>query len=616
MKKNVIFGTAGHIDHGKSSLVKAITGKDPDRLEQEKKQGITIELGYASLESDDTLISFIDVPGHEKLIKTMISGSAGFDAVLFCVDGREGIMPQTTEHFNILRVTGIKHAAAAITKADLCSPEEIERTMLAVEALFKDSGITLNSITPVSINDPVSIEILKKEIFATAKEVTPKTQSRCYTMRVDRVFTIKGHGTVVTGTSLFGRISPDTIIYNANTGGKARIKSIQVHDKPADKSVAGQRTALNLPDFTTDDVKRGHILTENSNFIDTTGIYAELTAFGGMTASELIRHNKTYPVIIGSDNYEGKVIFHGIKTIDSGSSAVCFIKLDRKAVVYFDEPFVVRSYSPQKSVAGGRVLGLEQTFPDRKTGFPIAEHLRSGDWEKALKAMTDAYPCGLKIPEPIQFSGLLRNELALTLAKLQIINTRGFLLDNRRIEAFIESTLKTLDEKGSVQLNKLRHNCGELPEQVRQDITNRIIETAQKHDFMFDGHIIKRRQRDPFEDDAMRVLSAMKQDPSLSNAALISEKTGMPEEKAAKCLQFLCNRSFVKKTEGNTHITMDLINRFVEKALDEAKKTDGIDIGYMKQFFDLPRKLMFPLMELLDKTGLFINKNNKRYLRK
>ncbi len=616
MKKSVIFGTAGHIDHGKSSLVKALTGKDPDRLAEEKEKGISIELGYASLESDDLLISFIDVPGHEKLIKTMISGSLGFDAVLFCVDGREGVMPQTEEHFNILTAIGIRSAVIAVTKADICSPEQISDTENAVRELFKNSRIKLEAVVPVSVSQPDTIEKLKSEIFRTAQTVTPKTQSRCYVLRADRVFSLKGHGTVVTGTSLFGKITAGDMIYNINTGGKARIKSIQVHDKQSDKSIAGQRTAMNLPDFSTDDVRKGNILSENPKLTDTMGIYASVTSFGGLSASELIRHNKTYPIIIGSDIFEGKIIFANVKTLQSAESDICFIKLDRKAVVFYEEPFIIRSFSPQKSVAGGRVLGLEQTYPDRKRSFPIIEHLSRTEYPEAFRAMTDIYPCGLSIPEPIQFSGLLRNELTLKLAQLQIVNSYGFLIDNKRIENFVEETIARLKEKGSLKLNTLAHECMNITEQLKVDITNRIVESAQKMGFIFDGHMLKHRQKDPFEEDAMIILNLMKQDPGLSNAALLAERSGMTEDKTGKCLQFLANRSFIRRVEGSTHITLELINSFIDTAYTEAKKTDGIDLAHMKQFYDLPRKLMVPLMEQLDKTGLFINKNNKRQLKR
>jgi len=614
MKKSIIMGTAGHIDHGKSSLVRALTGKDPDRLKEEQEKGITIELGYAGLELDSALVSFVDVPGHEKLVKTMIAGSVGFDAVLFCVDGREGIMPQTREHFNILKTIGIKHAVAVLTKADKCTASELEASENAVRELFKDSGITAEAVLAVSIYNDASIENLKNAISECARKTTPKTQNRCYVLRTDRVFAVKGHGTVVTGTSLFGKIGVENTVYNLRTGQKARIKSIQVHDKPAEKSVAGQRTALNLPDFSTDDVKKGDIISENGKITDTNGIYAIVKAFDGCTDAELIRHNKTYSLVIGSETFEGRIIFYDEKILKASAEAICFIKLDKPAVVFFNEPFVIRGASPLHSIAGGRVLGLEQTYPDRRNSREIILHMSRYDYDEAIREIMRVYRCGFVMSEPIQFSGLFRNELAGKLAQLNIVNYYGFLIDSRMIDSFAESSIQELKDKGVLSVNGLKLDCS-LPEQVRSDIVNRIIETARRMGYIFDGNMLKQNKKDPFEEESLSVLAAMKQEPNLSNAQLLSEKTGLPEEKVGKCLQYLCNRSMARKVEGNVFISMELINSFVERAETEARKSGEIDLNRMKEHFDLPRKLLIPLMEQLDKTGLFINKSNKRVLK-
>jgi selenocysteine-specific elongation factor len=523
-------------------------------------------------------------------------------------------MPQTLEHFSIVRTIGVKYAVAAITKADRCTEEELEQTETAVRELFKDSGLTLTSVVRTSVNDPESIDNLKIAVAECAVQVLPKTQNRCYVMRVDRVFNIKGHGTVVTGTSLFGKISTDNIVYNLRTGERARIKGIQVHDRFAEKSVAGQRTALNLPDFSTPDVRRGDIISENSKITSTGGIYAVLKAFEGCSDSELIRHNKTYPVLLGSEVFEGRVIFYDEKVLSASGEAICFIKLDKPALVFFNEPFVIRSASPQRSVAGGRVLGLEQTYPDRKASREIIEHMSRYDYDAAIRAIIRIYECGFYMNEPIQFSGLFRSELAEKLAQLNIVNYYGFLLDAGIIDGFVNRSLSTLKEKGVLPVNTLKLECT-LPEQVRHDIVNRIIETAQKLGYVFDGHQLKVNFKDAFLDDSMMVLAAMKQEANLSNPALLAEKTGFSEEKVQKCLQYLCNRSFVKRADKNVYLSMELINSFVERAEAEAKKSGDIDINRMKECFDLPRKLLIPLMDQLDKSGLFINRSNKRMLK-
>lgn len=616
MKKSVIFGTAGHIDHGKSSLVHSMTGKDPDRLKEEKEKGITIELGFAGMKTEQANISFVDVPGHEGLVKTMIAGSVGFDAVLFCVDCREGIMPQTVEHYNIIRTIGVKHCVLALTKADIATTEQIEATRKAVKELFTSSDIKITAEIETSINDKKAIEDLKEAITNCAGKVLPKLQKRCYVMRADRVFTIKGSGTVITGTSMFGQVTPDTLLFNTSNLRSAKVKSIQVHDQITTKSVAGDRTALNLPSFSTNDVKRGDIITDNDNIKCVNGIYANITMFEGIPEKTVLKHNRTYSIFIGANSCEGKLIFLESKKIKTGESANCLIKLDKYITPYFDEPFIIRYGSPQVSIAGGRVLALEETFPNRKHSKEIISLLAQHDYDNAIKKITEVYHCGIKLPEPIQFSGLIRNELAMKLAQLDIANFKGYILDNKNLEDFVENTLSTLNKKGTLALSKIQVSCNMLPEPVRFDIINRIIERAQKQDFIFDGQILKRKEKDPFEELALKVLGHMKQDPTLSNQSQLSEKMNIPAPKVQKCLQYLCNRSLAKNIEGNNHVTMELLNSFIEKATAECEKNGSVDLKGMKQYFELSRKLLVPLMEQLDKTGLFINKDNKRMLKK
>jgi len=616
MKKSVIFGTAGHIDHGKSSLVLAMTGKDPDRLKEEKEKGITIELGFAGMETEQANISFVDVPGHEGLVKTMIAGSVGFDSVLFCVDGREGIKPQTIEHYNIIRTIGVPYCVVAITKSDLCSTEQIDTVKEEIVELFENSKIKIIDIIKTDTRNPASIKELKEAIGICAGKVQPKLQKRCYVVRADRVFSIKGSGTVVTGTSLFGSVTNDTLIYNTRNLKSAKTKSIKVHDKLVSKSVAGERTALNLPDFSTNDIKRGDILSDNPKIQTTKGIYANLNIFEGISDKVLIKHNKSYSLYIGALSCEAKIIFYDIKKLSPGESANCFIKLDKEITPYFDEPFIIRLGSPQVSVAGGRVLGIAETYPNRKYTKDIMNLLSIHDYDNAIKKVVEIFHCGLELPEPIQFSGLIRNELTMKLAQLNIANFQGFILDNKNLENYVENTIEILNKQESLAISKIQHTCNKLPEPVRFDIINRIIERAQKQNYIFDGQMLKKKERDPFDELATSVLTLMMTDPTLSNQARLSEKMGIPEQKIQKCLQYLCNRSLAKNIEGNNHVTMEMLNTFIDKATQECEAVGHVDLQGMKKHFELPRKILVPMMEQLDKTGLFINKDNKRVLKK
>jgi selenocysteine-specific elongation factor len=493
---------------------------------------------------------------------------------------------------------------------------QISKTKEECENFFNSSNIEITHYIATSINSSETIESLKDAINECARRITPKIQKRCYVLRADRIFSVKGFGTVVTGTSIFGQISKDSLIYNISNGKSAKVKNIQVHDRDVDKSVAGERTAINLPELSAEDIDRGDILSDNKKIKATKGIYANISIYSDLQKDPVIKHNKTYSIYIGSNVFQGKIIFYDRKKLKEGEEAQCFIKLDKKIVPYFDEPIIIRTGSPQISVAGGRILGVEETYPDRKFTREIMAFLAAHDYDSALKKIVEIFHCGIEMPEPIQFSGLIRNELAAKLAQLNIANFEGFILDNKNLDDFVESTLKELNSKGSLAMSKIQHTCSKLPDPVRFDIINRIIERAQKQDFIFDGHILKKHEKDPFEEMALKVLSLMKQDAKLSNSAQLATRADIPEQKIVKCLQYLRNRSLIKNVEGNNHVTMELVNSFVDKAVKEGENGTGIDLKVMREHFDLPRKLLVPLMDSLDKTGLFINKDNKRYLKK
>ncbi len=260
--KNIIVGTAGHVDHGKTSLIKALTGTDTDRLKEEKKRGITIELGFASMPNDRGLnIGIIDVPGHEKFIRNMLSGIGSVDLALLIIAADEGIMPQTQEHFQILKRLNIEKGIIVLTKIDLVEPEWIEIVKEEIEELTKDSFMEKAKIIEVSSVSGVNIELLKKEIYAVAMEISSKDETlENFRMPIDRVFSASGFGTVVTGTLIEGSCKLGEEVELHPLGESIKIRGIQVHGQEKQEAVAGQRVAINLANTKKDDVKRGYVL--------------------------------------------------------------------------------------------------------------------------------------------------------------------------------------------------------------------------------------------------------------------------------------------------------------------------------------------------------------------
>ena len=261
--KNIIIGTAGHVDHGKTTLIKALSGIDTDRLEEEKKRGITIELGFAHIPNDAGYnIGVIDVPGHEKFIKHMLAGIGGIDFVLFVVAADEGIMPQTREHFEILQALGINDGIIAVTKTDMVEEEWLEMMLEEVDDYFKGSFLEGKPVIPVSAATGENIDVLKEAIIEKCdRENKRREEKELFRLPVDRVFSMQGFGTVITGTLMDGTVKTGQDIVINPEGKKAKVRGIQTYGKETETAIAGQRTAINLSGVTKEDIDRGDVVS-------------------------------------------------------------------------------------------------------------------------------------------------------------------------------------------------------------------------------------------------------------------------------------------------------------------------------------------------------------------
>jgi selenocysteine-specific elongation factor len=260
--KHIIAGTAGHIDHGKTSLVKALTGIDADRLEEEKRRGITIDLGFAHLQlTPQVRVGFVDVPGHERFVKNMLAGAGGFDLVLFCIAADESIKPQTREHFDICRLLGIPRGIVVLTKADLVDSDILDLVRLETAEFVAGSFLEGAPVVPVSAVTGQGLDDLRHEMLRIASEVRAKDAARHFRLPIDRVFTMKGFGTVVTGTLASGSVCRDQEVEIHPLGKRSRVRGLHVHGEAADRAAAGQRTAVNLADVEPHELARGMVLS-------------------------------------------------------------------------------------------------------------------------------------------------------------------------------------------------------------------------------------------------------------------------------------------------------------------------------------------------------------------
>ena len=390
--QSIVVGTAGHIDHGKSSLVHALTGIDPDRLKEEKARGITIELGFAHATIGDTRVAFVDVPGHERFVRTMLAGVGGIDCVLLIVAADESVMPQTREHFDICRLLRIPRGMVVITKADLADADTRTLVRQDVEALVKGSFLEGAPVVEVSSTTGHGLDDLRAAITRQAAAATERPADGAARLPIDRAFSMKGFGTVVTGTLLSGRIKVDDELAILPGARKVKVRGIQVHGRPAAEAAAGQRTAINLGGVDVSDVSRGETLAAPGTLSVTRRIDAEIDL---LPSAKPLKHGARVRVHNGTAEVLGRVSIAGTDSeIAPGATALVRVRLEAPAVLTRRDRFIIRAYSPPVTIGGGIVLDPAPARPGIRSadGRSSLERLRATDTSDAdaMLAMIDA----------------------------------------------------------------------------------------------------------------------------------------------------------------------------------------------------------------------------------
>jgi len=369
---SLVLGTAGHIDHGKSALVKALTGTDPDRLPEEKERGVTIELGFARLElPSGRTMGVVDVPGHEKFVRQMVAGATGIDVVMLVVAADDGVMPQTREHLAIIDLLGISEGVVAITKSDLADEEWVELVRGDVAKLLEGTSLEGAPIVAVSSKTGAGISDLLETLDMLAGETKARQANLTMRLPVDRVFTIAGAGTVVTGTMWSGSVSRDDSVEVYPSGVRGRVRGVQVHGEPVDKAQAGQRVAVNLAGVERDEVRRGEVLATPGTLTVTDRFDARFTFLGAPGDDKPFVSGTRVHVDHGTREVLGRVLLMDVESLARGESALAQVRLEEPLAPRYDDRFIVRSYSPVYTVGGGVVL---DAMPLRRTR--LNEHER------------------------------------------------------------------------------------------------------------------------------------------------------------------------------------------------------------------------------------------------
>jgi selenocysteine-specific elongation factor len=621
--KSIIVGTAGHIDHGKTALVRALTGIDTDRLEEEKRRGITIDLGFAHLElngqnGEKLRFGFIDVPGHERFVRNMLAGVGGIDLVLLVVSADESIKPQTREHFEICRLLSIPRGITVITKADLVDEETLNVVRLEVEEFVRGSFLDVSRapVVPVSARTGVGLEELKREIARLAAEVPARDTDALFRLPIDRVFVMKGFGAVVTGTLIAGKIQKDEEVEVFPIRRRARIRGVQVHGSATEKAGAGQRTALNLAGANVEELGRGMSLVAPGSLEPSREFDVRLALL--KDAKPLKNRARVHLHAFTSETI-AEVFLHEGGELKPGATGFARLRSVDPLLLLPGDRAILRQFSPVVTIGGAVVLDAfplrgrkRETLPaflNVLAGGSRAEVLaarisRRGQQGLLLQDLAREMGMGPKAMEPI-LTGLLQQKKVLRAGDL-LIATECFSLARQRAAALLEAFHKSNPLVAGVSKEELREKLRLSPE-IMQALLSELV-TAKKAEIA--GELVRLAGRGvELKDEEAKAKTAIEQ--AFATAGLkvpfMDEVLGrLPVDRirAQKLVTLLLRDRVLVKLADNLVFHQSALSLLRQAMTDYKAKSPKIDVGKFKDLIGVSRKYAIPLLEYLDRERI------------
>jgi selenocysteine-specific elongation factor len=617
--KNVIVGTAGHIDHGKSTLVEALTGTNPDRLEEEKRRGITIDLGFAFLELDGVRLGFVDVPGHERFVRNMLAGVGGIDLVLLVVAADESIKPQTREHFEICRLLEIPRGLVAITKADLVEPDLLELVRLEVEDFARGSFLEGAPIVPVSARTGQGLVRLKQELLRVAEQASAKDTSRYFRLPVDRAFAMKGFGTVVTGTLVSGEVRTEDELELFPGRRRVRVRGLHSGGRAVTEAVAGQRTAVNLAGVELEAVHRGMVLAAPGRFEPTRRLDARVHL---LASARPLKDRARVHFHQGTAEAIAEVVLFDRATLAPGAAAFAQLRLAAPVLVLPGDRFILRQFSPVTTIGGGVVLQSLAPRHRRSDAWllPLLETLERGSREDVLAALVKAEPQGLGLAQLVARTGWLEAEVQDAAAKLEqagklrIISREPWVVASAEAVAAAAARLRETIEKfhranplvPGIAKEELRGRLGpaarpELFRAALDDLVRAGEAVAAGDTVQRAGRVIsllpeEQRAREQIEREFERAGL------TVPHVTAVLAKLPVDQKRAQKILQLLIREQALVKVAEDLVFHPSALARLRE-LLAGYKREHGerISVLAFKDLTGITRKYAIPLLEYLDR---------------
>ena len=634
--RSIIIGTAGHIDHGKSALVRALTGRDPDRLPEEKRRGITIDLGFADLDLGDTHVGFVDVPGHERFVKNMLAGAHGIDAVALVIAADEGVMPQTREHFDICRLLGIKSGVVVLTKSDLAEPELIELVRDEARELVSASFLDDAPLIAVSVKTGSGLDELRAAFRKIASEVPPRSSEFVTRLPIDRVFTMKGFGTVVTGTLLAGEIREGDELELLPVSKRARARGVQVHGRQVPIALAGNRTAVNLGGIDATSIDRGMTLAAVGRLRTAQMLDVRLDVLPD--APRPIRTRARVRLHMHAAEVLGRVrVLDDSGLVEPGDQAFVQLRLETPVVAVAGDRFILRSYSPAQTMAGGVVLDPFASKHRGKDFATVQAGLKSLS-HPPLRMKTfveNSAEAGLGLSALAARTGWTDEVLTRAVAEGtnsgQVINCDGVLVAKQDFQRLTQSVLDEVKQhhareplvRGLARETLRERRFG----RINQEVFRSVVATLEHENLIVSDKEFLRAPEHTLEiagedaalrDSVVKVYSeAGLEPPTLAEAFA---RAGIKHAAhGRKILQLLLEAKTVIRIQDDLIMSAVALESLKERLREyaEANEPDRmIDVATFKDLAGVSRKYAIPLLEYFDRERITRRAGDKRLILK